>query len=266
MARNPTKAASAIERLKTQHPDLSISFVKCEMTSLASVQSAAREFIAAGHGRLDVLVCNAGTMCVEPEVTEDGYQIEWQTNHLAHALLIKLLIPTLRETAAKPDGDARIINLSSQGYQSAPGGIEFATLNTKQEKLGNWLVPGHRWSRYGQSKLANMLYADALAREFPDIMAVSVHPGYIFTDLFNGVPFLTKLPVYLISRGQTLDVNEGAHAQLWAATVAREKLVSGTYYEPVGLAPKRTTKPSNDPKLAGELWDWTQTALKEFSL
>lgn len=266
MARNATRAASIIENLKSQHKDLSISFIRCDMASLASVQDAAREFLAAGHGRLDVLVCNSGIMCVDAAVTEDGYQVEWQTNHLGHALLIKLLVPTLRHTASEQNADVRIVNLSSQAYRQAPRiGIDFATLNTPQEKLGKGTVQGHRWARYGQSKLANMLYADALAREYPDILTISVHPGYIFTGLFDGVPFLTVLPLYFIAWGQTLSVEEGAHSQLWAATAPRDKLVSGTYYEPVGVAAKRTTSQANDQKLAAELWDWTQEALKGFT-
>ncbi|KND91982.1 putative oxidoreductase [Tolypocladium ophioglossoides CBS 100239] len=268
IARNATKATSIIQRLREKHADLSISFIRCDMASLSSVQAAARDFLASddhGQRRLDVLVCNSGIMCVDAAVTEDGYQIEWQTNHLGHALLIKLLLPLLRETAAGGN-DVRIVNLTSQAYKQAPhGGIDFATLNTPQDTLGNFLVPGHRWSRYGQSKLANMLYADVLAREYPDILTVSVHPGYIFTDIFNGVPFFTKLPVFFIAQGQTLKVEEGAHSQLWAATAPRDKIKSGTYYEPVGVAAKRTTGNANDEKLAGELWEWTQKALKDFS-
>lgn len=265
MGRNATKAASVIEDLKAKHSGLSVSFVRCDMASLASVKAAAQEFLAADHGRLDVLVCNAGVMCLDASVTVDGYQLEFQTNHIGHALLIKLLLPLLRQTAALDAADVRIVNLSSQAYRQAPReGIAFATLNTPQESLGNALLPGHRWSRYGESKLANMLYADALAREYPDILTVSVHPGYIFTDLFNGVPFLTKLPVYFIARGQTLSPEEGAHSQLWAATTARKGIVSGTYYEPVGVAAKRTTSQANDSKLADELWTWTQEALKDF--
>lgn len=271
MARNATKAASVIERLRDRHPGLSIGFIRCDMASLASVRAAAGEFLASGdragvRRRLDVLVCNAGVMCVDPAVTEDGYQVEWQTNHLGHALLIKLLLPLLRETAAGGSNDARIVSLTSQAYRQAPrGGIDFATLDTPQAALGSFLVPGHRWARYGQSKLANMLYADALARAYPDVLAVSVHPGYIFTDLFNGVPWLTKLPVFFIARGQTLEVDEGAHSQLWAATAPRDRVKSGTYYEPVGVAAKRTTRDANDEKLAGELWEWTQKALEGFS-
>lgn len=269
MARNAKKAESIIADLKAQHPSLPVSFIRCDMASLESVQGAARAFLAAGHDRLDVLVCNAGIMCVDPATTQDGYQVDFQVNHLGHALLIKLLLPLMKQTATSPPrggADVRIVSLTSQAYRQAPRkGIDFATLRTDQAALGTAVIPGHRWSRYGQSKLANMLYADALAREYPEILSVSVHPGYIFTDLLTGLPFLTKLPVYFIAKGQTLSVEQGAHSQLWAATAPRDKLKTGMYYEPVGVAAERTTKQSNDQKLSGELWNWTQKALKGFS-
>ena len=266
MARNATKAASIIESLKKKHAGLSISFIKCDMSTLSSVQTAAKEFVAA-HTRLDVLVANAGNMLMEPTLTEDGFPVEFQTNHVGHALLIKILIPLLNKTA-EAGGDVRIVNLSSRAYQQTPvGGIDFETLRTDQTKLGsfmNSINPGYAWARYGQSKLANMLYADALARKYPNITAVSVHPGFIFTQLFDGVSFLHKLPVYFLAMGNTLNEEEGAHSQLWAATTPKDKIKTRTYYEPVGKDVKRTTSYSKDQELSEKLWTWTQEALKDW--
>lgn len=65
--------------------------------------------------------------------------------------------------------------------------------------------------------------------------------------------------------GLLTSMEQGAHCQLWAATGSRDKLKTGMYYEPVGVEAKRTTKQSNDQKISGELWNWLQKALKEFS-
>lgn len=266
MGRNAAKAETTISSLKGKHPQLSISFIRCDMTSLASVQKAADEFLSV-HPRLDVFVANAGIMCADAAVTDDGYQIEFQTNHLSHALLIKKLLPLLQSTAAKGN-DVRIINLSSIAYKSAPdSGIDFATLKTPQATLGRFLVPGHRWSRYGQTKLANILYANALAKRYPDILSVSLHPGYIFTDLWKTVPLAEKLAITVALMGKSVDPDKGAYTQLWAATASRDVVKTGTYYEPVGVATQPTTKLGRDEggKLADKLWEWTQEALADYN-
>jgi len=200
---------------------------------------------------------NAGIMAVDPGLSADGYEIQFATNHLGHALLVQLLFPLLQKTAQQPGGDVRVINMTSIAYEQAPRqGVDFATLKTEQQSLG--LPMMHKWVRYGQSKLAQMLYTDELARHYPEITWVSIHPGVILTDLFGNIPLATKLPVLLMNIGRTTPVEEGAYNQLWAATCEKKLLKNGGYYEPVGVLAKRSTKQSQDGKLAAKLWEWTQ--------
>lgn len=200
---------------------------------------------------------NAGIMAVDPGVSADGYEIQFATNHLGHALLVNLVMPLLQHTAKQPDGDVRVVNMTSIAYEQAPRqGIDFDTLKTDQSNLGMMMM--HKWARYGQSKLAQMLYTDELARHYPEITWVSIHPGVILTDLFANVDFMTKLPVLLINLGRTTPVEQGFHNQVWAATCDKKKLRNGAYYEPIGTLGKRSTKQSKDEKLAKRLWDWTQ--------
>jgi len=99
-----------------------------------------------------------------PALSEDGYEIQFAVNHLAHALIIKTLLPALLKSASKPNSDVRIVNLTSAAWRGAPsGGIRFASLNTTQPGF-----IGH-WFRYSQSKLANIVYASELARRYPEI-------------------------------------------------------------------------------------------------
>ena len=150
MGRNEKNAEGIISRLTAKHSGLSIRFIACDMTSFASLQKAAQDFIA-DNSRLDVFVCNAGIMCSDAAVTVDGYQREFQTNHISHALLIKKLLPLMQSTAAADNSDVRIINITSKAYGVAPaGGIDFDTLRTSQEKLSARL--GARWGRYGENK------------------------------------------------------------------------------------------------------------------
>jgi NAD(P)-dependent dehydrogenase (short-subunit alcohol dehydrogenase family) len=192
-----------------------------------------------------------------PSTSADGYEIQFATNQLGHSLLVKLLLPVLQSTSKLPGADVRVINMTSVAYKQAPSqGIDFATLKTDQANLGLF----GKWARYGQSKLAQLLYTDELARRYPEITWVSVHPGYIFTGLFDGASFLTKLPVLIMSIGSRTPVEKGHFAQCWAATAP--KVVSGGYYEPIGVEGKRATALARDRELAGRLWEWTQEELK----
>jgi NAD(P)-dependent dehydrogenase (short-subunit alcohol dehydrogenase family) len=205
-------------------------------------------------------MCNAGIMAQGPGLTKDGYEIQFGTNHLGHALLIRRLLPLLENTA-REGGDARIIILTSQGFLLHPsGGIVFDDLRTMQECL----FPGP-WRRYGQSKLANLLYARELARRYPGILSVAVHPGVVATDLVGSQGLLNKAVIYTTNFGKLLRPEEGAHNQCWAATVARSGIENGMYYEPVGEKKgERLDKTAKDDVLAGKLWDWTEKALDGF--
>ena len=262
--RNRGKANELIAKVQRSQPNAAVTFLECDMMSLEAVKATANEFLRASD-RLDVLMCNAGIMAVDPGTTKDGFEVQWQVNHLSHALLIKLLMPIMQRTKVEHfNSDVRIINMSSIAYQQAPKeGINFETLRTSQDSLGG-LIPGGKWARYGQSKLANMLYVEQLARQFPTITSVSIHPGIILTDLFANVSFMTKLPVLLMSIGNRTPVEEGPFNQLWAATCPKNELVNGEYYEPIAIVGKRTTKQSRDKELSERLWTWTEEALSHY--
>lgn len=263
--RNSKKADELIVKLGAKHPDVPVTFIQCDLADLTSVKRAAEEFLEKAD-RLDVLYANAGVMALPPGVTKDGYEIQFGTNHLGHALLIKLLLPLMLQTAEQPSSDVRIINLSSIAYKQAPReGIAFDSLKTPQADLGS-MIPGGKWTRYGQSKLANMLYAKELAKRYSSIKTVSVHPGYIKTDLFTNVSFMTALPLKLaipLAAGWT-PVEEGPYNQTWAGTTARNNLKDGAYYVPIAKEGKFDTAHSQDSKLSERLWDWTQKELEAF--
>ena len=203
-------------------------------------------------------------MAVNAGTSKDGYEVQFQVNHLAHALLIKLLLPLMLKTAEMPCADVRIVNMASISYQQAPkAGIEFSSLKSSQSSLGP-MIPGSKWTRYGQSKLANMLYPTELAKRYPHILSVASHPGIILTDLFANVSFGTRLPALISSIGKRTPVEKGPYNQLWAATSPRSGIKNGEYYEPVGSIGRRTTMHARDQKLANALWNWTQEALTRY--
>jgi NAD(P)-dependent dehydrogenase (short-subunit alcohol dehydrogenase family) len=226
------------------------------------VQSAAKNFLALTP-RLDVLMCNAGTMATPPSLSEDGYELQFATNHLGHALLMKLLLPLLLSTASSaPNADIRIINLSSVAYRigTPTSGIEFAKLRTKNANYGSFLNP-NKWVCYAQSKLANLLYATELAERYPSILSVAVHPGFVKTTLHQNEGFLDRQVVNFLAEGNWLSGEVGAYNQTWAATARKEGLVNGAYYEPVGV---RTEYAGKDRALARELWEYTERELERW--
>ncbi|KAB8079686.1 hypothetical protein BDV29DRAFT_187020 [Aspergillus leporis] len=133
-----------------------------------------KQILLTKETRLDVLMCNAGIMAQPPGLTKDGYEVQFGTNHLGHALLIHKPLPLLQRTA-DTGADVRIVIPTSVGYRLHPcGGIIFDALKTTQD-FGAF----GRWRRYGQSKLANLLYAREFSRRYPATTTVSIHPGVV---------------------------------------------------------------------------------------
>ncbi|KAI1337635.1 dehydrogenase with different specificitie [Xylariaceae sp. FL0016] len=206
--RNSTAASNVIKQVQDQGSKTEVAFLQCDLADLASVRTATDKVLAE-QTHLDVLMATAGIMAKPPSLTKDGYEIQFGTNHLGNALLIRKLLPLLQNNEAE-GRDTRIIITTSLGWQGAPkSGIRFEELRTPQDMFfGSWL-------RYGQSKLANLLYARELARRYPNITTVSVHPGVIQTDLINSLPLSKRVFVRVTSAGMKIPLEEGCWSQIW---------------------------------------------------
>jgi NAD(P)-dependent dehydrogenase (short-subunit alcohol dehydrogenase family) len=186
--------------------------------------------------------------------------MQFGTNHMGHALLTKLLLPVMERTAKDPKANVRIINLSSEALKWAPGdGILFSQLKTGQADIGTT-------TRYAQSKLANLYHAEALAKRYPSIISVAVHPGVVATNITGnfkkGHPLLGWL-VETVGGMVLANPKTGALTQLWAATTKSEDVKNGSFYYPVGVSftGKRS---SNADEQVEQLWDWTEKELNDF--
>jgi len=194
-------------------------------------------------------------MALPPSLSPDGYELQFATNHLGHALLIKKLLPLMRKTTSPP---GRVILVSSTTFRGAPkGGILFDKLKTPQD-----MRLGGRWLRYSQSKLANLLYARELARRVPEVLAFSITPGVVNTALVREASLLEKAVVYMTARVQS--VEEGAYNLLWAVGVRDGEVERGAFYEPVGVRSRLESEASRDGKLAERLWEWTEGELERW--
>ncbi|TDU88480.1 NAD(P)-dependent dehydrogenase (short-subunit alcohol dehydrogenase family) [Kribbella voronezhensis] len=144
-----------------------VHVAELDLTSLASV----RRFAADWQGPLDVLIANAGVMACPEEYTEQGWELQFATNHLGHFALATGLHGALAAA-----GDARLVVVSSSGHQLSP--VVFDDLNFD-------FRPYDRWLAYGQSKTANVLFAVEASRRWAadGITANALMPGAIYTNL-----------------------------------------------------------------------------------
>lgn len=255
-ARTRAKAETTIQELKMENTKASpISFIELDLSSFESIKKAAST-VNTSSERLDLLINNAGIMCTPPGTTAEGYELQFGTNHVGHALLTKLLLPKLKQTATKhPDVDVRIVNVSSGALRFAP--YDVYPLAELKGELGNI----NTWTRYGISKLANVHFTQELAKHNPDIKCVSIHPGFVNTNLTSGFtnsrPWLVQ-PAKWLAWFMGKSVENGALNQLWAAFAPEAK--SGAFYFPVGEL-THDAKIDNH-KAAKELWQWTEEQLE----
>ena len=215
----------------------------CELSEPASVRACV-DAIKAGGVTLDALICNAGIMALPKLKQAFGYELQFFTNHIGHFILTTGLVDRLA-----PDG--RVVMLSSAGHLAAPkGGIEFDNLSGEK---------GYgAWRAYGQSKLANILFAKALARRFAGTKktANAVHPGVIRTNLSRNMGNPRWAEDLAFGIGDLLffkSVEQGAATECYVAANPAAASISGAYFADCNVAKPRPD--ADDPALAERLWD-----------
>lgn len=252
-ARNESKARDAIASIQEQlSSSVDIRHIPLDLASFKSIRAAAEKFTS-DCDRLDILVLNAGTMGNPPTTTEEGYEVQFGTNHVGHFLFTKLLLPTLQKTVASstPPADVRVVSVSSVGHNGAP---DFDAMTSTPA-----LLEASTWVRYGASKAANILFASELARRYPEILSVSIHPGAVASDLYEHAKASNAVMKHGIAASTFFfrSVRTGALNQIWAAGVKRELLTNGAYYVPIGTR-SESNPYSVDKDMGKKLWEWTE--------
>lgn len=255
--RSPTKGNAALEEVRsTASPGTRVSLVQLDLSSFASVRSAAREIHAQagdGNGKLHVLVLNAGVMGCPPALTPEGYEVQMGTNLVGHVLLLKLLRPLLHRASAAGE-DARVVHLASAGVRYVgPGGVEYDTLRSASSGTSMPL-------RYAQSKLACLLYAREDAKRDARVRSVAINPGEVDTELFTreaGDEHMKKLQTDVVPN-VVGPISEGVKNHLWAST--SDEIVSGGFYEPVGVVGE--VEGIADDEKCSRLWEWVEKELE----
>jgi NAD(P)-dependent dehydrogenase (short-subunit alcohol dehydrogenase family) len=210
--------------------------------------SSVREF-ADGIDTLDVLVNNAGIMAVPQRRTADGFESQIGTNHLGHFALTGLVLPRLTD---------RVVTVSSGAHRI--GRISLDDLNWDSRRYS-------RWAAYGQSKLANLLFAYELQRRLEaagsPLRSLAAHPGYAATDLQTKTESIQDRIMAVGNRLIAQSAEMGALPTLYAATVP--DVPGGAFYGPNGFLqqvghPHRvgSSKASMDTAVAARLWELSE--------
>lgn len=259
--RNVAQGEAEAKRIRGRFPEASLEVLKLDLSRLESVRDFATGVLKQ-HGSLQGLINNAGVMNTPKQKTHDGFDLQFGTNHLGHFLLTELLLPALKAGAP-----SRVINLSSCYHDRAmgrDGDIHFDDLGFEQEKYDGWKA-------YAQSKLANLLHAQELAKrlEGTEVTAVSVHPGWVRTRLArSSMPLWVQdyLMRPLLSSFGMIEPWQGAQSTLYAVLSAEVPAQAGEFFSQTGMYrdkscnaggwPLRSPNPNaHDAQKAARLWD-----------
>ncbi|KAF7359881.1 NAD-binding protein [Mycena venus] len=276
-ARNGARAAEAIERLKTENiGDGSVHWLELDLSSPLFASRAAME-LAQKEQRLDILINNAGLQSNEYpfKLTPDGLLDIMVINHISHFVLTEALLPLMKRTAAEPETDVRIANVSSMAHaEVAP-----QTLATKEALNRNFGTSTMgKYHTYAHTKLANILHIKELQKridaEGVRITCLAVHPGVITTvgcdRALRVVPFfgwfLTGVVARLFFKSWRIGAMPVAFAAAGPEVVGpQHEKYKGAYLTPMDVI-ARPSKSARDPRLQKELYDTTERIVRELGL
>lgn len=215
----------------------------CELSEPSSVRACVAEVKSLGLP-LDVILCNAGVMALPRREVSHGQELQFLTNHIGHFILVMGLLDALA-----PRG--RVVMLSSDAHRRAPAsGIAFDDLTLERS-----YTP---WSAYGQSKLANLLFARSLARRLAGTgkTANSLHPGVIATNLGRHMSALARAAFPVAAAVAMKNVHEGSATQCYVATHPSLDGVSGEYFADCNVA--KPSRHGRDAAMAERLFEVTE--------
>jgi retinol dehydrogenase-12 len=234
VGRNAEKTAATVDELKAGGGQ--VDSLQADLSLMADVRRVAQDFLARWD-TLHVLVNNAGAIIMSREVTSEGFERTFATNHLSPFLLTHLLLPALERAAP-----ARVITLSSEGHRMS--GLDWDDLQAEKSYF--------HFGVYGRSKLMNILFTRELARRVKDkgITANAVHPGVVASN------FMAKPGIWgiggKIAALFSLSPANGAKTSVYLASSPEVKDVTGGYF--AKSKPKTPSKDALDDAAAQRLW------------
>ncbi|KAL9951012.1 hypothetical protein ACROYT_G043598, partial [Oculina patagonica] len=238
--RNMEKGKAALKEIQERSESTNVFLDKVDLASLDSVRKFADKILNS-EPRLDILINNAGVMGCDFQKTEDGFEMQMGTNHLAHFLLTMLLLDRLKRSVP-----SRIITVSSLGHKFTSTGIDFDDIHCEKNY--------NAWEAYFRSKLANVLFTRELSKrlEGTHVTANAVHPGSVRTELgrhsiVSSVVF-TPIHWYVCKTPE-----QGAQTSIYCAVSEEMEGVSGKYLADCAI--QDPSKLAQDDDAARKLWD-----------
>lgn len=256
--RSLARAREARERILASVPQAQLEVMELDVADLASVQTFAARY-AEQHRALHILCNNAGLAMPPLSHTRHGFESQFGTNFLGHFALTGQLLPLLRAASR-----ARVVHTASIAHRL--GRIDFDDPHFRQRRY-------REMPAYGQSKLANLMFAFELQRRFVraqiDAISLAAHPGYAATNISNanklGSSRVGRVMVRVGDRLLGQSAEAGAAPLLLAATAPQA--VGGDYWGPRGLlefrgAPRRvgSSRRARDTAAAARLWELAENA------
>ncbi|MBK8480599.1 MAG: SDR family NAD(P)-dependent oxidoreductase [Proteobacteria bacterium] len=251
LARTAEKAAAAVAEAGGALSDARSSgaactTLACELSEPSAVRACVEAVRALGRP-IDALIANAGIMALPRLEQRHGLELQFLTNHVGHFILVTGLLDQLAD-------DGRVVMVSSRAHRGAPpGGIAFDDLAGTRDY--------RPWAAYGQSKLANLLFARALASRLASSprarrTANAIHPGVIRTNLVRHLNPLVRGVLAVAAPLILKTAAQGAATQCYVAVHPAATGVSGRYFADCREA--RTSRHGGDDALASRLWQVTE--------
>jgi NAD(P)-dependent dehydrogenase (short-subunit alcohol dehydrogenase family) len=247
VARSEARAADAVRQIQADGKGATVDVLVADLASQASVRQLAIA-AQAKYSSIQVLINNAGAVYARRQLSPDGIELTWAVNHLAPFLLTSLLLDRLKASAP-----ARIVSTSSDAHQSAS--IPFDDLNAER----SW--GGFGFPRYGETKLANILFTVELARRLAGtgVTANAFHPGLVASGFNRNNGVLMRIGM-AFSRPFARSPQKGAATLVWLVDSEAAGDTSGGYFVDEQLVTPSVA--AQDRDAARRLWQVSEAQIR----
>lgn len=246
-SRTEEKASEKAQAI-TEATGARVGALPLDLSELSTIDSFVERYLKTSK-TVGVLINNAGTISGKRRVTKDGFELTFASNYLGPFYLTHQLLPLL----SRQEG-ARILNVSSELYRNAKGGLDLGNLQFDR---------GFSSSKaYANSKLALMLFTYELSQRFTDIDSFAIHPGVIRTGFGTAPESGVSMSLMMKLVGPMLKKPEhGARSSVLLATAQREELASSWYWSEG--SPAKPLQMASEPMVSKKLWELSEELIRQ---